>query len=329
MNRRTLLSRLAGLGAVTVAGCVDDANPGPAGTGTPTTDPPTTDPPTTDPPTTGEPSTDDGDGDPTSDDGDPTSDRFSPDVLEHVATVELGSRDQVAFPGNNEPVTVHVWNDADEERPFEVRVTATDGDEEHVERRTLPADAYLTVVLNVPSEYTVGVGTDGEVRHEFPAGFGDFDCNTGYTALRVLADWSVETSGLSTDLGCFGPAVNTSRFGISSADCASIETSRATVAFEGESVAVDGSFVTPTPCYGVEFEEPSYDQETDTFVVTVARTDPDDEMCVECVGQIDYQVDVAFENDLPGHVVVRHRADGELTEVARATRNADVDLDAD
>ena len=328
MRRRALLATLASVGAVGAAGCIEDSTGGAPGK---TTDG-TTDRQTDD---SADPGTDDGTNprtaDGATDEEEPTEsagEDFSPEDAEQVGAVELGDRDTVAFPSNNHSVTIHVWNDADEERTFDVAVAATAGDGRHIERSTLPADAYTTLTLHVPTTYSVAVATEDEVLYEHSVTVDDFECNDGYTVLQVREDFSVESGGLSTTMSCTAPEVRAAGFGVSSGKCASGEHHRSTVTYDGEAVTVDGSFVTPNPCYGIEFEENSYDAQTDTLELTVATTPPeDDEVCTDCVGEVDYQTSVEFENDLPGHVVVTHRTDEDVTEVARATRNADVDLD--
>jgi hypothetical protein len=318
MKRRTLLSSLASIGAVTVAGCIDDT-----GAGAPATDEPTTDEPTTTPgdgtATDDGTETDDGDG--------PDDSEFSPDEREEVDRFEIGSRDGVAFPDNNNPVPVHVWNDAQTGREFGLTVS-TAADQRDLGTLTLAADSYVTVVFNVPAAYTLTVEGDGRVVHEYELDHTTFDCNSGFKSISVHGDWSVDTGGISTAMACPAPENRAAGIGAGEGECSNRGESEATIDYYDDSVGAEGVFVTPNPCYEVDLTESAYDAEADTFRAVVEATDATgpDEACVECVGQVDYTLDFGFENDLPGHVVVVHRRDGEDTEVARASWNADVDL---
>ncbi|WP_256298528.1 hypothetical protein [Haloarchaeobius salinus] len=311
MRRRTLLSSVASIGALSVAGCIDDAGPG---NGDPATDDPTTTP--------GE-GTDDGTD---TDDGDDDTE-FGPDEREEVERFAIGDREAVAFPDNNNPVPVHVWNDAESEREF--GLTASTGARgRDLGTVAVAGDAYVTVLFNVPAEYTLTVTGDGRTLHEHALDHTDFDCNSGFHSVSVHEDWSVDTGGISTMIACSGPENRSGGIGVSEGECTDRDASEATVDYYDDSVGAEGVFVTPNPCYELDLADTSYDEETDTFRAVVEATDATgtDEACQECLGQVDYTLDFGFANDLPGHVVLVHRRDGEETEVARATWNADVNL---
>ncbi|MFD1644620.1 hypothetical protein [Haloarchaeobius litoreus] len=322
MKRRTLLSSLASIGAVSVAGCIDDTGAGGPGTDEPTTDEPGT--------TTGD---DDGTDTPngTDDDDDDGSD-FNPDEQTEAARFEIGSPEGVAFADNNKPVPVHVRNDADEERDFALQVTRpTPGSSDDLQLRdlgttTLSADAYVTVVFYVPAEYTLAVEGDGRTLTEHQLDHGDFECNSGFTSITVAEDWSVETGGISTMMACPSPAARTIGVGQGEGQCAEAQDHTATVSYGDEEVSVEGTFITPTPCYSVDVAESGYDDESDVFELVLEATENDVDGCVECVGQVDYEATVGFEADFPAHVSVVHRTNDGDTEVGRATWNADFEL---
>lgn len=87
----------------------------------------------------------------------------------------------------------------------------------------------------------------------------------------------------------------------------------ATVAFDAETVRVDGRLGTPTPCYGAALRDASL--EGDTLVVAVARTSPPSEACVQCLGAVPYDATVRFAGGLPDEVTVEH--DGEAVTTVR------------
>lgn len=318
MKRRTLLSSLAGIGAVSVAGCIDDT-----GSGSPDTDEGTTD----DPGTTPDGGTDTPNG---TDDGDDSE--FSPDGQTEAARFEIGSPEGVAFANSNNPVPVHVHNDADEEREFALSVTRpTPGPTDDLQVRdlgttTLSADAYVTAMFYVPATYTLVLEGDGETLHEHRLTHDDFTCNSGFQSVQVHQDWSVDTGGISTMMACPSPSPRTIGVGQGEGQCADAQEHTASVAYGETDVTVDGSFVTPTPCYSVEQADSSYDDESGVFELVLEATANDVDSCTECVGVVDYEATVGFEADFPAHVSIVHRTDDGDTEVARATWNADFEL---
>lgn len=321
MNRRTLLTTLGSIGAVSVAGCLDEAGTGGPANGDNTDD--GTD--TTD-------GTDTGGGTDTTDGTDTDADDvpFSPTEYDEADRFAVGRRDGVAFPDNNNPVTVHVWNDADAER--ELGLTVSGGsNERELGTMALNARSYVTVVFNVPAAYVLTVEGDGRTVHEYDLDHTDFDCNTGFRSVEVHDDWSVDTGGEATEIACRGPEARAMGVGQGEGECTNRDASEATVDYYDDSVGAEGVFVTPNPCYDLDLADSAYDEETDTFRAVVEATDATgpDEACQECLGQVDYTLDFGFANDLPGHVVLVHRRDGEENEVARATRNAGFELGGD
>ncbi|WP_435345133.1 hypothetical protein [Haloarchaeobius sp. HRN-SO-5] len=331
MRRRALLSSLASIGAVSVTGCIaDEASPGAGGpntTGRSTTGDGAS---TTDRTTAGGESTDEGtateDGTATDDEQADGDTQFDPDDAERHDRVELGLRTSVSFPDNNRPVPVNVWNDADEERSIEVSVSPDGGDAISVGDEVFPPNSYLTVVLNVPMEYTVRLQRQDEVVHELAVDHTDFECNSGFTSLAVHDDWSVDEGGVSTMMACPDPVTSAGSMGVASGGCTDLDEHDATVTYNEGAVEVDGALLTPSPCYAARVAETRYDAETDTFHVAVEASEESGKTCMSCLGEVSYQASYLFERDLPGHVVVTHLVDDEESVVARATWNAGVDL---
>jgi hypothetical protein len=300
MKRRTLLGAVAGsLGAASLAGCLGggDGTGGPdSGTDTPTDTPePTTDPPTTTPST-----------------GDDF--RFEPGSDEPFDRIERGDRSAVVFPDNNRPQDVKVWNDTDDQ--LEISLVVTRDQETVLSRRiTFPPDGFLTLTLQTPNDWQVRLRRDWTTLQTIEIPRESFDCNHIEHRVGIAEHLTVYMELLATEIACPDPAVVETAFAAEEGQCASQTDSSATIAFEGESVAVDGTFVTPNPCYELRLATAAYDANADVLEVVIAAQSTG-ETCVQCVGSIDYEATVAFEHDVPGQVVVKHRKDGKSTVVA-------------
>jgi hypothetical protein len=70
-------------------------------------------------------------------------------------------------------------------------------------------------------------------------------------------------------------------------------------------VSFDGQLITPTPCYLPTIEDTEYDTESDRLTITLG-TEKEDDVCVECVGVVEFSGTVKFENGVPSDVVVVH-----------------------
>ena len=308
MNRRELLHRGGALTTVAaLSGCLGSAsqsNPGNGGT-TSADDPPATT-------TSGE--AEDGTGDGFGDDFvGVRSDRDAP-----FSELSVGSRDGLAFPDNNRPHVVRIWNAADEPRDLLVRASrdATELLDRTVE---FDADAYLTVTLNEPGDYRVAVGVAGEVPTTFEVERGLFDCNHSTTDAGVAPDGSVETVTESTLMDCPGPQVADTEFSVGQGECGTENS--ASVSFDAERVRIEGTVRTPTPQSDLSLGDASYDEQSGTLALRVRETGADDpEPGVQCVGSVPYEASVEFEYDLPDEVAVVHEGMDETKEVARTTR---------
>ncbi|WP_267642683.1 hypothetical protein [Haloarchaeobius amylolyticus] len=323
MKRRALLTSLAG-GIGALAGCLDESGVGgPGGTDTTTRDTTrrtTTEPTTDDPATTDDRTTTDDDE--TTTEG---SDRFEwdPASEEPFAESAIGDRDSVAFPDNNRPAHVRVWNMADEAR--DLRLTVADGLTDELDGPgsvTFPADEWYELTLQVPTLYTVTLLDGDETLQTLEFDHGDFDCNSGAHMVGVEADGTTHVTAFSTAVGCPAPEITATSLGAGEGDCASRDTSTATVSFTDDGVDIEGTLVTGDPCYEVSVGDIGYNPKTDELRVTLT-TQPGDGSCMNCVGAVPFQASAGLKHDLPAHVVVRHQSNGETTTVAEAMRNAD------
>jgi len=98
------------------------------------------------------------------------------------------------------------------------------------------------------------------------------------------------------------------------------ETDTASVTFDASAVAITGTIWGNDACYTAQLAETRQDDGTLTVVVAAVSDAGTDTMCAQCITEIDYEVDVAFDGDLPDSVEVRHRHDGATSTVATADR---------
>lgn len=90
----------------------------------------------------------------------------------------------------------------------------------------------------------------------------------------------------------------------------------ATVEFADGAVVVMGTTHGSQACYTTKLDAVAYDADDDEVTVAVAsvRTAADDEVCADCIAEIEYSVRVAFDGDLPESGRVVHvRGDDRLT----------------
>jgi hypothetical protein len=98
------------------------------------------------------------------------------------------------------------------------------------------------------------------------------------------------------------------------------ETDDASVAFDGSAVAITGTIWGNDACYTASLAETRREDGTLTVVVASVSEAGTDTMCAQCITETDYEVDVAFDGDLPDSVEVRHRHDGSDSTVTTADR---------
>ncbi|NHN42544.1 hypothetical protein G9C85_13030 [Halorubellus sp. JP-L1] len=314
MKRRTLLAALSATGtAVGGAGCLQALGTG-GGTGT---TPNGADDGTTDPPTR---TTD-------SDDAREKSE-FDPEWNPEggpVETFAVGDRDSVAFPNSNQPHDLTFWNRVDRER--EVRMAYADGATEEAEAIgsvTVPAGYTFAVELRVPTRYALTVSVDGESFGTVTVGRQWFDCNDSGTSYALGKTDIVDYGTASTLVYCARPEVASTSVDATNRGCASDDEDTATIAYDGERVRVDGTFVASNPCHELAIADAGYDEKSRTATLVLDATAPDGEACQDCVGAIEYAANIKYDRDLPEEVVVVHRdIDGAEDVVATGRRNGE------
>ncbi|WP_436924026.1 hypothetical protein [Halosimplex amylolyticum] len=131
---------------------------------------------------------------------------FEFDHTESESTGEsaVGSRAAATDADASIPWRVLVWNDAAEARSITVTVFGESAGRALVETIGFPANAYHTVLLFEPDEYTIQVQATDRARHEYHIAAGEFDCNSHTTEIRVAPTGDVQYVESSTLVLC-GP----------------------------------------------------------------------------------------------------------------------------
>jgi len=96
------------------------------------------------------------------------------------------------------------------------------------------------------------------------------------------------------------------------------ETDDASVAFDGSAVAITGTIWGNDACYTATLADTRLETGTLTVVVAAESDAGTETACAQCITEIDYEVDVAFDGSLPDEVVVEHEHDGSTTTVTTA-----------
>ena len=101
------------------------------------------------------------------------------------------------------------------------------------------------------------------------------------------------------------------------ANCASGEDGSVSVTIDRDAgrVRVSGALSTPTPCHRATLSAVDYDPGTETLALDVVAASTED-VCVDCVGRVEYEATVDLAGGVPTSVAVTHggkpvrRADG-------------------
>jgi len=96
------------------------------------------------------------------------------------------------------------------------------------------------------------------------------------------------------------------------------ETDDASVTFDGSAIAITGTIWGNDACYTATLADTRLENGTLTVVVAAESDAGTETACAQCITEIDYEVDVAFDGSLPDKVVVEHEHDGSTTTVTTA-----------
>lgn len=298
MRRRQLLAALGSTIPLGLAGCAERSTGEPTTDGTPAS--------TSDTPTK-------------TDDGTP-----EPGTDEPFERITVGSRRGVAFPDNNRSRVIRIRNDATTARAMTITLRAA-GEKRLQTDVEFPAGGWLRMVVTEPAAYTLEVAVAGSVAGTVSIPRSSFDCNASTTTVEVTPDGDLSTTTVSTEMACPGPAIVDRSFSAGRGTCGTGGDARVT--FADGTVTVEGTVRAPDPCHGLELvsatlrnAEAYGDGTDDVLVVTVATTESQGGVCVQCVGAIPYTAGVSFEHAYPSNVRVVHRSMGEERTVRTVSR---------
>ncbi|QSG13747.1 hypothetical protein [Halapricum desulfuricans] len=134
------------------------------------------------------------------------------------------------------------------------------------------------------------------------AGCGGASGATGPTETDTESASVGSRSITTTEAGCGGPD----------------ETASVSFDTERTEIAVDGAIGAANPCQ--EATLAAVDDATGTGTVTVTvGTKPTGDVCVQCLGRVEYTATIGFEGTLPDRIVVEH-GEGDLETVADVHR---------
>lgn len=202
MRRRQVLTAFAGSsGLVALAGCTtsgttdNDSSP----TETSTTSPTATDTPTETPAETSVP---DNEASPSASPEETPTATASDSAYK---AVEIGGRDNVENPDNNEPHVIEISNEGDSTRGVDVQVNrGGDGSETVLDvEYDIPGGATVKVNLLEPDVYAAAIRVpEAGKRVGIDISRDDFDCNWTEYQTTIHPDGRVEVTEVSSTMAC-------------------------------------------------------------------------------------------------------------------------------
>ena len=132
-------------------------------------------------------------------------------------------------------------------------------------------------------------------RHEIPVDFDD-------------ADGGESTNDVDS------PELGSSTIETVDTDCGSAEDERIDVEPDGDTIVVTGSLPAPNPCHEAVLDDVGIEDGTDRLavVVDVQSTLDEGEVCIECVGRVDYEATIELmHGDELRSIHVDHATGGE------------------
>jgi len=114
-------------------------------------------------------------------------------------------------------------------------------------------------------------------------------------------------SDVERDLNAFHPA--------DTATCTGDEEGEINIAQHPDfanQLSFDGVFLTPTPCYDIEIEDETYDEENGVYTLTIHGVEASSS-CEDCTGATTYSGGLTFTGDLPLTFRVKHKSEVDET----------------
>lgn len=119
----------------------------------------------------------------------------------------------------------------------------------------------------------------------------------------------VLATGSSTGAEVDGADIETTDAG-----CGSPASESASVELLADALEITGSLSAANPCHEASVVDLAWGDDSVTITIDTVSTLEDDEVCVECVGEISYRATVSMEDEsVPATVIVDH-VDGEQYE---------------
>lgn len=87
----------------------------------------------------------------------------------------------------------------------------------------------------------------------------------------------------------------------------------ASIAFDGADVTITGDIVASTPCYRAVLLTAAVEDGTARFVVDVRKDVEGTSACVQCLGEVSFELSASFAKGTPSEVVVELRGAEPLT----------------
>ncbi|MCU4799615.1 hypothetical protein OB920_04415 [Halobacteria archaeon HArc-gm2] len=121
-------------------------------------------------------------------------------------TIETGTRDGIANPGQNTPHRIAIWNASSEGHQIQVEIRSVTNESRSVvldETYEFPANSVLEVRLLTPDEYLIEMRrTDNEAQKSITVARDWFDCNSSRHKVTIPEDGHITVTESSTLLAC-------------------------------------------------------------------------------------------------------------------------------
>ncbi|MEF8785756.1 MAG: hypothetical protein V5A45_07460 [Haloarculaceae archaeon] len=267
MDRRKFLRRSSALGAITLAGCMADANDN-ANTGN----------------------------------GTPTPDESESDDISIVDS-SVERTDSGCSSGEDPTATVSIDPESNAVTFSGHVVTGTPCHDIELSRATYNHDdGRLTVDLGTERADKTCVDCVGRIDFD-----GTVDLDGGVPSRVVVSHDDAVLADTGDEDGMTGPSIVDSTIELVDSGCSSGEDQTASVSMnESETtVSFSGLVTASDPCHEPTLERTEYDSATDRLAIVVG-TESTADACDDCIGSIEFAGTVEFEGGLPSEASVGH-----------------------
>lgn len=267
MDRRTFLRRSSALGAITLAGCMADANDN-ANTGN----------------------------------GTPTPDESEADDIS-IADSSVEQTDSGCSSGEDPTASVSIYPESNAVTFSGHVVAGTPCHDIAISRATYNHDdGRLTVDLSTERADKPCVDCVGRIDFD-----GSVDLDGGVPSRVIISHNDLVLADTGDEDGMTGPKIVDSTIELLDSRCSSGESSTASVSMNEAktTVSFSGLVTTSDPCLEPTLERVEYDSAADRLAIIVG-TEPTADACDDCIGTIEFAGTVEFEGGLPSEAYVGH-----------------------